>query len=110
MTRRTLAESMWNRTRTRPNGCLEWQGALTKGGYGIVTFEEGGRRTSTTAHRKYYELMVGKIPDGQQVNHRCDNPICINPDHMFLGTQADNIRDMIGKGRNRFYGKQPRRA
>jgi hypothetical protein len=93
-----------------PSGCLEWRGAVNNLGYGMVSFQRAPgpeNRTSTTAHRKYWELTKGPIPDGQQVNHRCDNRRCINPDHMFLGDQVANIRDMMAKQRDNFRGKGP---
>lgn len=89
------------------NGCLEWRGSVNNLGYGLVYFEGPNGRTSTTAHRKFYELCKGPIPVGMQVNHRCDNRRCINPEHMFLGDQVDNIRDMMAKGRDNFRGKGP---
>jgi hypothetical protein len=88
-----------------PTGCWEWQGQVNNLGYGVVGFKADHGWTTTTAHRKFYELTVGPIPDGIQVNHHCDNRRCINPDHLFLGTQTDNIRDMMAKRRDNFRGK-----
>jgi hypothetical protein len=105
-----LADRIRARAVEAANGCLEWQGTVSKLGYGMISFQKRpGKtfRTTTTVHRKYYELTVGPIPDGMQVNHRCDNRRCINPDHLFLGTQTDNIRDMMAKGRDNFFGAGP---
>jgi hypothetical protein len=104
-----LAKRILKRAVRASNGCLEWRGQVNNCGYGVVFFQTGPgpeNRTSTTVHRKYWELVKGKIPEGMQVNHRCDNRICINPDHMFLGTQLDNMRDMIKKRRDNFYGRR----
>ena len=70
--------------------CWNWEGTLNG---------EYGRIGHTYAHRLYYRRLVGEIPLGMQVNHHCDNPRCVNPEHLFLGTQRDNILDAMNKGR-----------
>jgi len=77
------------------NGCRNWRGWKQQGGYGQVRF----RWRKMQAHRAAYEVWVGKIPEGMCVLHRCDNPVCINPDHLWLGTPTDNMRDCMTKGR-----------
>lgn len=78
--------------------CWAWRGRLNYSGYGITGI--GGRRNAR-AHRVAYELARGEIPPGLVVCHRCDNPKCCNPAHLFLGTQADNNRDRHAKGRSK---------
>lgn len=75
-------------------GCQNWTGAL-RDGYGMVWYK--GRLVS--AHRLMWEFSNGEIPKGIQVLHKCDNRKCINPDHLFSGSQRDNIQDAISKGR-----------
>lgn len=75
--------------------CIEWQGPRDGGGYGFVQHE--GRRWK--AHRLAYHLAFGGIPGGAYICHKCDNPPCVNPAHLFAGTQQDNARDMVAKGR-----------
>lgn len=78
------------------DGCWEWCGALDGHGYGR-TWRDGGR---FLAHRRAWECVNGPIPEGMFVCHKCDNPPCCNPDHLFVGTALDNMRDAIRKGRH----------
>jgi hypothetical protein len=93
----------WERAIPEPNsGCLLWTGALTRGDRGYGVLKVGGRKGPVIrAHRLAWELERGPIPDGLLLCHRCDTPECINPAHLFLGTDADNHRDMDRKGRSR---------
>jgi hypothetical protein len=86
----------WSKA-VRSEGCWEWSAARSHYGYGKLTYL--GR--SRIAHRMAWEFAFGPIPAGLFVLHHCDNPPCVRPDHLFLGTQADNIRDKISKGRGR---------
>jgi len=84
------------RGRLVPNGeCMEWNGLRNRDGYGLA----GTCSLPRLAHRRAWALFVGPIPDGMCVLHRCDNPPCCNPGHLFLGTQTDNQRDRHAKGR-----------
>lgn len=99
-----LAERFWSKVDMSGDGCWPWTGA--HGIYGTVKLD--GKPLST--HRVAWELANGPIPEGKQVCHSCDNPICVRPTHLFIGTQADNIADMDRKGRRpkRPNAKMPR--
>ncbi len=77
-----------------PESCWTWTGASYKG-YGNIL----ARGTSWKAHRLAYTLFIGPIPDGMDICHRCDNPPCCNPAHLFAGTTKENVRDSMEKGR-----------
>ena len=83
--------------RTGDGLCWSWKGSKNQAGYG--QFRVGRRGRVWSAHRVSWVLKNGDIPPGMFVLHRCDNPGCCNPDHLFLGTAKDNSQDCIGKGR-----------
>ena len=85
---------------SRDTGCWIWIGSLTRGGYGQIRVKKDGRWTMARAHRISWELYNGRIPKNSQVLHICDNPICVNPSHLFLGTTQDNTLDKMKKGRH----------
>lgn len=78
------------------NGCWQWTGGKDRDGYGVFGHH---RRKQVRAHRASYEFHVGPVSSDVFVCHKCDNPSCINPDHLFLGSPRDNTHDMIAKGR-----------
>jgi len=85
------------------SGCWIWTAGADDLGYGRI----GVKGSTKLAHRVGWELYKGKIPDGKNLCHRCDVPACVNPDHLFIGTQADNMMDMGAKGRgNHVHGER----
>lgn len=98
LTTDTSVARFWNNIR-KGEECWEWVGAKNHG-YGVLS--RGGRNgANVLAHRMSYEINCGD-PGGLVVCHRCDNPSCVRPDHLFLGTQMDNMKDMHKKGRNAY--------
>lgn len=79
------------------DGCWLWTGATHRNGYGSFKLR-GGRQVR--AHRFSWELARGPVPDGLSVLHRCDNRRCVRPEHLFVGTQRENLSDMVAKGRS----------
>jgi hypothetical protein len=90
---------LWRNSLGAPSGCIEWIATTNRDGYGVFHIQINGRTTTTGAHKASYIAHKGPVPDGMQVCHSCDNPRCVNPDHLWLGTALDNTRDRIAKGR-----------
>jgi hypothetical protein len=94
-----LEKLMAKATLSPETGCLEWQGHKDDWGYGVYVLGGRENRKSWKAHRLSWRLQKGEIPADLCVLHKCDNPCCINVDHLFLGTNADNVLDRDTKGR-----------
>jgi len=92
---RVIEERFWPKIE-KTNSCWNWMANKNNHGYGMVLYGDRKR----LAHRISWELHNGKIPKGLCVLHKCDNPACVNPDHLFLGTIRDNYEDMVKKGRH----------
>jgi hypothetical protein len=84
----------------KTEGCWIWIACRNPKGYGLF----GTGPQSRLAHRVSYSLFVGPIPDGLLILHKCDNPRCVNPEHLYVGTHNDNSRDMMERGRGSFVG------
>lgn len=106
---RPAIERFWEKVR-KTDDCWLWVAGTTKAGYGMFHPSHG---VSAYAHRYSWELEHGPIPAGMHVCHHCDTPPCVRPDHLFLGSEADNLADMVRKGRhhgNTWHDRMPERV
>ena len=96
---KTIIERFWKQViKLDKNHCWNWVGALTTGGYGSINkgFWHGG---NVAAHRVSWIIHYGNIPATKHVLHKCDNRLCVSPNHLYLGTNKDNVRDRVSRGR-----------
>ena len=107
MTNKTLAERFFEKVHINTeSGCWEWTAKKNKQGYGEIRVNY----KHTRAHRVSFEMFNGPIDGGNVVCHTCDNPSCVNPHHLFQGTQSDNMQDMVRKGRQAKHVKKGNNA
>jgi len=108
-----LAERFWSKVQ-KCDGCWLWLASCDRKGYGQFMMRENGKPRLMRAHRVAWELTNGPIPDGMFLCHHCDVRRCVHPGHMFLGTNDDNVADMVAKGRGvtppRSYGEEHKNA
>lgn len=99
MTHDEWVAGFWKRVaRLGPRQCWPWKGTVTTSGYGQL--KRAGGKTNDYAHRVSVELKSGqRVPKGMVVMHMCDNPLCVNPSHLRVATQRENVQDMLNKGR-----------
>lgn len=96
--RKSIPERFWEKVTKSPIGCWLWQGHISRLGY--------GKFMGKHAHRIAWSLTNGSIPDDLDVCHHCDNTMCVNPEHLFLGTASDNMKDCVSKGRLDHHGEK----
>jgi len=95
---KALADRFWEKV-AKTNSCWLWTSAVSTGGYGSFSATSIGLSRSAPAHRVSWILTNGNIPGGLYVLHRCDNRLCVNPAHLFLGSHMDNMVDKVTKNR-----------
>jgi len=97
-----VADRIRANVRRTKSGCWIWLGAKLHDGYGLITVgsRTNGTRISRRVHRVAYEIFIGSLPRRLLVCHSCDTPLCVNPEHLFLGTHKDNHQDRERKGRH----------
>lgn len=91
-----VAEKFWARV-NKSDDCWVWGGYLLPNGYGVTSRTKDGAKA--LAHRAAWQLVNGPIPRGMDICHTCDNPSCARPEHLFVGTRSDNMRDCASKNR-----------
>lgn len=94
----------WSNVHPKDSGCWEWQGERLAKGHGRFTMRHTNQ-VRVVASRYVYELVIGHVPKGLCALHKCDNPPCVNPAHIFLGTKRDNFDDAVAKGRITLHNK-----
>ncbi len=97
--RTSLSARFWPKVK-KTDGCWPWTASLDRWGYGQIMIHTPTGYTMAKAHRVAFEFSVGPIPDGLSVLHTCDNPACVNPAHLYCGTQKQNAADMVSRGRS----------
>jgi HNH endonuclease len=101
---RKTEDRFWSKV-LKSDGCWEWQGFRDVSGYGMIGRSQ--HQAARRAHRVSWEMHNGRpVPEGLFVLHHCDNPPCVNPAHLYVGTKVDNARDRIVRGRSRHYGAE----
>jgi len=96
---KTIEQRFLSKIKKLENGCWEWTAGKNDAGYGLILIPN--TKKSEYAHRLSYELFKEPISDNNVVMHTCDNPSCVNPDHLMQGTQLENMQDKMMKGRHR---------
>lgn len=106
MISKSQIENFWSRTQMQPGGCIHHINKSIKHGYPQIHLRlAGGLEIHASAHRIAWMIVHGGVPEKMFVLHKCDNRLCCNPDHLFLGTHQDNMDDMVSKGRSKLISK-----